>query len=93
VSHGDTRTPPEVNGGAGLPAGIFLVERDSSRAIECASPDSPAREGGDGDAADARLAEGLARDDGVEMANLTTTQTGVPGTILSRRRWATTGRE
>jgi hypothetical protein len=32
--------------------------------------------------ADTRLAEELAADDVVEMANLTTTQTGVPGTIF-----------
>jgi hypothetical protein len=32
--------------------------------------------------ADTRLAEELADDDVVEMANLTTAQTGVPGTIL-----------
>jgi hypothetical protein len=33
-------------------------------------------------AADTRLAEELAHDDVVEMANLTTAQTGVPGTIF-----------
>jgi hypothetical protein len=32
--------------------------------------------------ADTRLAEELAEDDVVEMANLTTAQTGVPGTIF-----------
>ena len=32
--------------------------------------------------ADNRLAEELAEDDVVEMANLTTAQTGVPGTIF-----------
>jgi hypothetical protein len=32
--------------------------------------------------ADTRLAEELAREDVVEMANLTTAQTGVPGTIF-----------
>jgi hypothetical protein len=32
--------------------------------------------------ADTRLAEELAQDDVVEMANLTTAQTGVPGTIF-----------
>src|SRR5690242_15846718 len=32
--------------------------------------------------ADTRLAEELARDDVVEMANLTSAQTGVPGTIF-----------
>ena len=42
--------------------------------------------------ADTRLAEELAEDDVFEMANLTTAQTGVPGTISSRRRWAVTGR-
>jgi len=42
--------------------------------------------------ADTPLAEELADDDVVEMANLTTAQTGVPGTILSRPRWAGTGR-
>jgi hypothetical protein len=32
--------------------------------------------------ADTRLADELAEDDVVEMANLTTAQTGVPGTIF-----------
>jgi hypothetical protein len=32
--------------------------------------------------ADTRLAEELAQDDAVEVANLTTAQTGVPGTIF-----------
>ena len=42
--------------------------------------------------ADTRLAEELTRDDVVEMANLTSAQTGVPGTFLYRRRWAVAGR-
>jgi hypothetical protein len=43
--------------------------------------------------ADTVLAEELAGEDVVEMANLTTAQTGVPGTISSRRQWAGMGRE
>ena len=42
--------------------------------------------------ADTQLAEELAEDDVVEMANLTTAQTGVPVRFSSRRQWAGTGR-
>jgi hypothetical protein len=41
---------------------------------------------------DTRLAEELAEDDVVEMANLTTAQTGVPGTIFISTAWVVTGR-
>jgi len=42
--------------------------------------------------ADTRLADELTGNDVVEMANLTTSQTGVPGTLFSsHRRWAGMG--
>ncbi|HEX3410525.1 MAG TPA: hypothetical protein VHT00_02305 [Stellaceae bacterium] len=42
--------------------------------------------------ADTRLAEELADDDVVEMANLTMAQTGVPGTIFISTAMGGTGR-